>query len=86
MRWKVDLKYFGRVIKCTFDEVVFDRAMLVAERSRVFLLSDKSEYDGSPASDKRGFKYSFWTAANYDSYIVGLGEVRLARKYNHEQE
>ena len=86
MRWQIDSKYFGRVIKCTFDGVVFDRAMLVVEGFRVFLLSDKLEYDGCLASDKRGFRYSFWIAASYDSYVVGLGDVRLVRKYNHEQE
>lgn len=86
MRWEIDSEYFGKVIKCIFDGFALDRAMLIVEGDRIYLLSDEREFDGTLADGKRGFKYSFWVAATCDGYVAGLSEVRLARKYNHEQE
>lgn len=86
MRWEIDSEYFGKVIKCIFDEFALDRAMLIVEGNSIYLLSDEREFNGCSAADKRGFKYSFWVGATYDGYVACLSEVRLARKYNHEQE
>jgi len=86
MSWKVDPKFFDRLIKCEFCGRVLPEARLTVEGSRIFFLSNDPWFDGCRAREKYGFRSSYWIADAGCTEIGSLRDVQLLRKFNHEQE